>query len=244
MSYRFRTSRYRTCRSSRCQSLACPRLTFPPPQHSTSPRIPLPNPRRCCCRRFQNSRSRTQPPSLTCLRLTTHCSRCQNLTYPTCPHCAPKVDVPKFEVPTMPKFDMPAAPPVVYNLNLPIIHNIRRSSNMLYMYKIDAGCSLKWFTASAQIKWYCFKASMTRVIRQFSKLGENICGGDGVMIYLYVQAHECRFCRYHCHLLVDCCVPPPLPLCLLLLPAPIIAMAGCRRNWQWRRLWQWLWQKR
>jgi len=64
------------------------------------------------------------------------------------------------------------------------IHNIRRSSNMLYMYKIDVGCSLKWFTASAQIKWYCYKASMTRVISQFSKIGENNCGGDGVMIYL------------------------------------------------------------
>jgi hypothetical protein len=53
------------------------------------------------------------------------------------------------------------------------------------MYKIDVGCSLKWFTASAQIKWYCFKASMTRVlIRQFSKIEENICGGDGVMIFI------------------------------------------------------------
>jgi len=62
---------------------------------------------------------------------------------------------------------------------------------MLYMYKIDVGCSLKWFTASAQIKWHCFKASMTHVIRQqFSKIGENICGGDGVMIYLYVQAQH------------------------------------------------------
>jgi len=58
------------------------------------------------------------------------------------------------------------------------------------MYKIDVGCSLKWFTASAQIKWYFFKASMTRVIRQLSKIGENICGGDGVMIYLYVQAQN------------------------------------------------------
>jgi hypothetical protein len=59
------------------------------------------------------------------------------------------------------------------------------------MYKIDVGCSLKWFTASAQIKWYCFKASMTRVlIRQFSKIEENICGGDGVMIYLYVHAQH------------------------------------------------------
>ena len=45
------------------------------------------------------------------------------------------------------------------------------------MYKIDVGCSLKWFAASAQIKWYCFKASMTRVIRQFSKIG-----GDGVIV--------------------------------------------------------------
>ncbi len=47
-----------------------------------------------------------------------------------------------------------------------------------------------WFTASAQIKWYCFKASMTRVIRPFSKIGENICSGDGVMIYLYVKAQH------------------------------------------------------
>jgi len=50
---------------------------------------------------------------------------------------------------------------------------------------IDVGCSLKWVTTSAQIKWYCFKTSMTRVIRQFSKIG-----GDGVMIYLYVQAQH------------------------------------------------------
>jgi hypothetical protein len=70
------------------------------------------------------------------------------------------------------------------------IHNIRRSSNILNVYKIDVGCSLKWFTASAQIKWYCFKASMTHVIRQFSKIGEIICDGDGVMIYLYVQAQH------------------------------------------------------
>ena len=56
---------------------------------------------------------------------------------------------------------------------------------MLYTYKIDIGCILKWFTASAQIKWYCFKTSMTRVIRQFSKIG-----GDGVMIYLHVQAQH------------------------------------------------------
>ena len=70
------------------------------------------------------------------------------------------------------------------------IHNIRRGSSMLYMYKIDVGCSLKWFTASAQIKWYCFKTSMTHVIRQqFSKIGENIVVVmDGVMIYLYDQA--------------------------------------------------------
>ena len=62
---------------------------------------------------------------------------------------------------------------------------------MLYMYKIDVGCSLKWLTASAQIKWHCFKVSMTRVIRQqLSKIGENICGGDSVMIYLYVQAQH------------------------------------------------------
>jgi hypothetical protein len=59
------------------------------------------------------------------------------------------------------------------------------------MYKIDVGCSLKWLTASAQIKWHCFKVSMTRVIRQqLSKIGENICGGDSVMIYLYVQAQH------------------------------------------------------
>jgi hypothetical protein len=32
------------------------------------------------------------------------------------------------------------------------IHNIRRGSNMLYTYKKDIGCSLKWFTASAQKK--------------------------------------------------------------------------------------------
>ena len=71
------------------------------------------------------------------------------------------------------------------------IHNFLRGSNILYMYKIDVGCSLKWFTASAQIKWYCFKVSMTRVIRQqFSKIGGNICGGDSVMIYLYVQAQH------------------------------------------------------
>jgi hypothetical protein len=33
---------------------------------------------------------------------------------------------------------------------------------------------------------------MTRVIRQFSKIGETNCGGDGdgVMIYLYVQAQN------------------------------------------------------
>jgi hypothetical protein len=31
---------------------------------------------------------------------------------------------------------------------------------------------------------------MTLVIRQFSKIGENICGGDGVMIYLYVHAQH------------------------------------------------------
>ena len=73
------------------------------------------------------------------------------------------------------------------------IHNIRRGSSMLYMYKIDVGCSLKWFTASAQIKWYSFKVSMTRVIRQqFSKIGENLCGGDGVsvMIYVYIQTQH------------------------------------------------------
>ncbi len=78
------------------------------------------------------------------------------------------------------------------------IHNFLRGSNILYMYKIDVGCSLKWFTASAQIKWYCFKASMTRVIRQqFSKIGENICGGDGVMIYLYVQAQHQNQKKYN-----------------------------------------------
>ena len=61
----------------------------------------------------------------------------------------------------------------------------------MYMYKIDVGCSLKWFTASAQIKWYCFKASMTRVIRQqFSKIGENICGGDGVMMVVVMLDHS------------------------------------------------------
>jgi predicted Rossmann-fold nucleotide-binding protein len=33
---------------------------------------------------------------------------------------------------------------------------------------------------------------MTRVIRQFSKIGGNICGGggDGVMMYLYVHAQH------------------------------------------------------
>jgi hypothetical protein len=31
---------------------------------------------------------------------------------------------------------------------------------------------------------------MTCVIRQFSKIGETNCGGDGVMIYLYVQAQN------------------------------------------------------
>ena len=34
---------------------------------------------------------------------------------------------------------------------------------------------------------------MTRVIRQqFSKIGENLCGGDGVsvMIYVYIQAQH------------------------------------------------------
>jgi len=31
---------------------------------------------------------------------------------------------------------------------------------------------------------------MTSVIRQFSKIGGNICGADGVMIYLYVHAQH------------------------------------------------------
>ena len=31
---------------------------------------------------------------------------------------------------------------------------------------------------------------MTHVIRKFSKIEETNCGGDGVMIYLYVQAQN------------------------------------------------------
>ena len=31
---------------------------------------------------------------------------------------------------------------------------------------------------------------MTHVIRQFSEIGETNCGGEGVMIYLYVQAQN------------------------------------------------------
>jgi len=170
LSYRFRTSRYRTCRSSQCRSSACPRLTFPPPQHSTSPRNPLTNPWRCCRRPFQSSRSRTQPPSLACLRSTTRCSRCQNSTYPT-QHahiCAPKVDVPKFEVPAMPKFDMPATPPAAYSLNVPKFYVPMKSSSpaavvtdknlepqevcgTLHMSVIEMGCSLKWFTVSTKV---------------------------------------------------------------------------------------------
>jgi hypothetical protein len=50
--------------------------------------------------------------------------------------------------------------------------------------EIEAGCSLKWFTASTQIEW-------SRGIRQFSKIGGNICGGDGVMMNLHAHAqHE------------------------------------------------------
>ena len=63
--------------------LGMPKTEVPSPPTS---RIPLPNLRcRCHCR-FQSSRSRTQPPSSTCLRSTTRCSQCQNSTYPTCPH--------------------------------------------------------------------------------------------------------------------------------------------------------------
>jgi hypothetical protein len=32
--------------------------------------------------------------------------------------------------------------------------------------------------------------------------------------------------------LVDCCVPPPLPLFPPPFPAPAIVTAGCRRHWQ------------
>jgi hypothetical protein len=45
--------------------------------------------------------------------------------------------------------------------------------------------------------------------------------------------------------LVDCWVPPPLPLFSPPLPAPTIATApGCQCHWQRRRLWQWLRGKR
>ncbi len=45
----------------RCRSSTCPRLMFSPPQNAKSPCIPLPNPWRHCCCRFQSSRSRMQP---------------------------------------------------------------------------------------------------------------------------------------------------------------------------------------
>ena len=58
--------------------LDMPKTDVPSPPNSTS--------RHCCRRRFQSSRSRTQPPSSTCLRLTSRCSQFRISTNPTCPH--------------------------------------------------------------------------------------------------------------------------------------------------------------
>ncbi len=64
-----------------------------------------------------------------CLRSTSSCSRCRNSTYPTCSHCAPKVEVPPFEVLAMPIFDVPAPPHAVYNLNVPKFNLPMKSSS-------------------------------------------------------------------------------------------------------------------
>jgi hypothetical protein len=140
--------------------LDMPKTDVPSPQNSTSQR-------RCCCR-FQSSRSRMQPPSLTCLRSTSCCSWCQNSTYPTCPHlcsqggrakirsprhakirharrttCGVQPHVPKFKGPM--KLSSPAA--IVADENL----EPQEVRSTLHMSVIEVECSLKCFTVSTQV---------------------------------------------------------------------------------------------
>jgi hypothetical protein len=57
------------------------------------------------------------------------------------------------------------------------IHNLRRHSNLSYMYDMDMGCSLKGSTVSIKLYWHALHTCTRKDFSQLSQTWGSICGG-------------------------------------------------------------------
>jgi hypothetical protein len=71
------------------------------------------------------------------------------------------------------------------------INNLRRCSNISYMYDMDMGCSLKGYAASTKSKWHGLHTCIRLDFSQLSQSLGSICGDNDVN---HMPIHNLRRC--------------------------------------------------
>jgi hypothetical protein len=67
------------------------------------------------------------------------------------------------------------------------IHNLRRCSNISYMYDIDMGCSVKDSTAPINVQWHGLHTCIREDFSQLSQICGIVCGDNGVSVKPYTH---------------------------------------------------------